>query len=428
MPRITRPWAGVVWARAAAIAAPALLAHLRRRARIGKEIITRLPERQGKEVTHRPFGLVIWLHAASVGEAVSILPVLRQAAMAERGATLLLTTGTVTSAELMTQRLEELGLTHRVVHRFVPLDVPSWIERFLDHWRPDAGGLVESELWPNLLHACRTRCIPMMLINARMSARSHRAWRHAPALARYLLTSFARIHARGAEDAGRLRNLGASVIDEWGDLKVTAAPLPVDDTALAHLRAMLGDRPVWLAASTHPGEEILIAGAHRRLAVNYPRLLTIIVPRHPERGPAIAAELSAPRRAAGEPPPSEGIWIADTIGELGLWYRVAWAAVIGRSLIAPGGGQNPWEAARIGCPIIVGPHMTNFAEPVALLRDAGGLLEAHDEESLALAAGELLGDATARNSQAARAALALGDNTELPARIARALLTLAGRR
>lgn len=209
MSRVDTPVPARVWAAVATLLAPVLRVSLRRRARAGKEILARLPERRGIDATPRPAGRLIWLHAASVGETVSILPVLAEVARLAPDVTLLVTTGTVTSAEMLAQRLPELGLLERVIHRFAPLDVPSWVARFLDHWRPDAAAFVESELWPNLLAACQARSIPMMLINGRLSARSLAGWQRAPRLAQYLLGRFARIQARSEEDADRFRALGA---------------------------------------------------------------------------------------------------------------------------------------------------------------------------------------------------------------------------
>ncbi|HYZ61482.1 MAG TPA: glycosyltransferase N-terminal domain-containing protein, partial [Acetobacteraceae bacterium] len=313
----------VAWQAAATLGVPALRLMLRRRAVRGKEDTTRLPEREGFDATPRPEGKLLWLHAASVGEAVSVLPVLSSLAAQAPCLGVLFTTGTVTSARLLEQRLPELGLA-RVLHRFVPLDVPAWAARFLDHWRPDAAAFVESELWPNLLAACQARGIPLMLVNGRMSARSFRSWRRVPGFARQMLGAFDRVHPQSPEYGERLRALGARRLEPAGNLKLAAPPLPVDAAELARLQAAIGDRPVWLAASTHPGEEALAGAVHRRLAPSHPGLLTIIAPRHPGRGAEVAAGLGgAPRRACGDPPPSGGLWIADTMGELGLLYRVS---------------------------------------------------------------------------------------------------------
>jgi 3-deoxy-D-manno-octulosonic-acid transferase len=247
-------------------------------------------------------------------------------------------------------------------------------------------------------------------------------------LARHILGGFVRVQARSEQDADRLRLLGARGVDSPGDLKFAASPLPADPAELARLGGLLADRPVWLAASTHPGEEAVVAEAHRMVAATHPGLLTIIAPRHPDRGPALAAELGAPRRAAGEGLPRAGIWIADTMGELGLWYRLAPIAFVGRSLLAPGGGQNPLEPARLGCAIAVGPHIGNFAEHVALLREAGGLTEVADAAGLAAFVSAMLDDPARRVRVGEQAAASSGRHADLPVITAERLLALLPRR
>ncbi len=410
------------YAAATALAEPGLVLLLRRRAARGKEVPSRLPERQGRDATPRPPGRLLWLHAASVGEAQSVLPVL---AALDPALHVLFTTGTVTSARLLARRLPELGLAGRVTHRFVPLDVPRWAARFLDHWRPDAAAFVEAELWPNLLAGCRARHIPAALVNARISARSAAGWRRrAPGLARTMLGGFAWIAARSAEDAARLRGLGAASVTAPGDLKFAAAELPADADALAALRDTIAGHPVWLAASTHPGEEALVARVHATLAQAHRGLLTIIVPRHPERGVAIAAALDAPRRSAGDGPPASGVWVADTLGELGLFYRAAGIVFVGKSLVGHG-GQNPLEPARLGCAVAIGPHTDNFADAVALLADAGGLAIVPDEAALASWVDAMLRDPARREAAGAAARDAASRHVGLPAEIAAMLVSLA---
>jgi 3-deoxy-D-manno-octulosonic-acid transferase len=408
-----------VWAAAATLAAPALPLMLRVRQARGKEVPGRLAERRGIDATPRPPGRLVWLHAASVGETVSILPLL--SGLADAVPTVLLTTGTVTSARVLAQRLGS-DLAGRVVHRFVPLDVPAWAARFLDHWRPDVAGFVESELWPNLLAACRSRGTPTMLINGRMSERSLARWRRAPGVARQVLDGFALVQPRSETDAARLRSLGCRRMSEAGDLKLAAPPLPADEQELRRLRELIGGRPVWLAASTHPGEERLIAEAHRRLVPDHPGLLTIVAPRHPERGASIQAD---GYRSRGDPP-AEGVWVADTLGELGLLYRLAGIAFVGRSLLPPGGGQNPLEPARLGCAIGVGPYTGNFTDHVAMLRDAGALTVVRGPDELAGWVGRLLRDPFRRKAMGSAGLAAMQSHGDLPARTAAALLGLLG--
>ena len=274
MIRTTR--AARAWSLAATLATPAVRLLLRRRAARGKEDPTRLGEREGIDATPRPPGKLLWLHAASVGEAVSVLPVLQ--ALPDTLA-VLFTTGTLTSARLLAQRLPELGLAGRVLHRFGPLDVPAWSARFLDHWRPDAACFLESELWPNLLAACRQRRIPTSLLNARLSVRSAARWCNLPGFAAEILGGFTWIAAQSEADAARLASLGGNAVGAPGNLKTAAAELPADPAELARLAAMIGNRPGWLAASTHPGDELRAARIHAALAPGLPR------PDHRHRSP-----------------------------------------------------------------------------------------------------------------------------------------------
>ena len=414
----------LVWSSATTMAAPLLRLMICRRLATGKELRGRTGERFGIDPTPRPPGKLIWLHAASVGETVSILPVI---AALPAECHVLLTTGTVTSAKLLARRLPELGLAERVIHRFVPLDVPAWVTRFLDHWRPDVAGFVESELWPNLLAGCRARHIPAMLINARMSQRSFANWSRVPGFARHILSGFSHIQAQTETYAERLRALGGVHVTAPGDLKFAAPDLPADPAELDRLRALLAGRPVWLAASTHPGEDEAIFAAHRILARSRPQLLTILVPRHPERGARIArlaGDIAVSRRAAGNAPPLAGVWIADTLGELGLFCRLARIVFVGRSLAPPGGGQNPLEPARLGCAIAVGPHTGNFDSATEILQAAGALTRVTNAASLAAWVDGLLGNPDLLAMKGAAAAAASGRYADLPDRTAAALAGL----
>lgn len=410
----------MLWRGLATLASPGLTVMLRRRVVRGKELAPRLRERYGFGAA-RPAGTVIWLHAASVGETVSMLPVLA-ALHGDPGVSLLVTTGTVTSAALLAQRCPAADFP-RLQHRFIPLDVPRWVARFLDGWRPDAAAFLESELWPGLLHACRARGIPLMLLNARLSERSRVGWARAPGLARELVGAFDQVWAQSDGDAARLRSLGAATVCSPGNLKFAAPVLPADPAALAHLSAALGDRPRWLAASTHPGEEALAAAVHALLAPAHPGLLTIIAPRHPERGAALAQELDAPRRSQSPDPPPGGLWLADTIGELGLLYRMCPLVFIGKSLV--GGGQNPLEPARLGCVVAVGPRMHNQAEAAAVLEQAGALATITDAAELAGWVDTMLRDPERVCIAGAAAARAASADADLPARAAAALVAMA---
>jgi 3-deoxy-D-manno-octulosonic-acid transferase len=418
-----------LWRGLATVAAPPLRLHLAIRARGGKEVQARLAERRGLDAV-RPEGRLFWMHAASVGETLAALPLLERMATRDPALHILLTTGTVTSARLLEERLPP-GLAGRVLHRFLPLDVPAWVGRFLDGWQPDAGAFMESELWPNLLSAAAARGIPLALVNARISPRSFVLWRRAPGLAARVLGRFRVVMARSATDAARLRALGLPRVEAWGDVKAAAPPLPAEPAALTALRGAVGERPVFLAASTHPGEEALALAAHARLAPALPGLLTLVVPRHPARGEAVAAEalaagLPATRHSLGQAP-SGPVHVGDTIGEMGLFYRLAPAGagvvLVGGSLV-PHGGQNPLEPARLGCPILLGPHTWNFEDAVARLLAAGGARLVPDAAALAEAVMGVLRDPAAARGMAEAAARVADAGAGLPDRIAAALLHL----
>jgi 3-deoxy-D-manno-octulosonic-acid transferase len=418
-----------LWALIASLLVPFLPFYLRRRVAKGKEIAERLPERQGRGAA-RPQGRLVWCHAASNGETLSLLPLLEALARQDPALSFLVTTGTVTSARLLEQRLSP-ELAPRTQHRFLPLDVPRWVARFLAGWRPDLAVIVESELWPNMLAEAARQGVPLALINARMSARSAQSWGWAPGFARALLGRFALILAQTEADASRFSALAGREVPCWGNLKYAAPPLPADAPELARLSAAWVDRPLWLAASTHPGEDEIIIAAHRLLAPDHPGLLTVIVPRHPQRGPDIAVlagDLPVARRGGGqEAGPGVAVYVADTLGELGLFYRLARVALIGGSLV-PHGGQNPLEAARLGCPILIGPHHFNFGEIITRLSAAHALVETPDgpgaAQALAATLARLLADPAAGQAMAAAAGALAQDQAGLPGRIATSLLPL----
>lgn len=378
---------------ATTLGGPAFHAALRVRAGRGKEDPARLRERRGHASRPRPAGRLAWLHAASVGESLAALPLIALMLEARPGLEVLLTTGTLTSARLVERRLPA-----RARHQYVPLDRIGYWRRFLRHWRPDAGILIESELWPNLFAEAARQRLPLALVNGRMSERSYRRWRSTGGAAARLLRQLEPCLAQSEDDARRLRALGASGVEVIGNLKLAAPPLDADPAALDVLRGALAGRPVWLAASTHPGEEAVVVEAQRALLARWPDLLLIIAPRHPARGPAIAAEaralgLTVAERSAGQPvDPAVGVYLADTLGELGLFYRLAPLALIGGSLV-PHGGQNPLEAARLGCVPLFGPLTWNFDEITRdlLARDAA-IRVGGEAASIAEAVGGLLAD------------------------------------
>lgn len=393
-------------------AAPLIRRYVHARLRKGKEDRARLDERFGVASIARPQGPLVWLHAASVGESLSMLSVIDRLLSERRAPNVLITTGTVTSARIMAERLPPA-----VIHQYTPVDSLPWVRRFLDHWRPDLVLWVESELWPNFLMETSGRGIPMVLVNARMSPRSFRAWKRAPGAVRALLQRFDLCLAQAEEEGESLTALGAPDVECPGNLKYAAAPLPADANALARLTSETRDRKLWLAASTHPGEEEQVAAAHARIRRDLPDLLTIIVPRHAVRGPEIASALGADHRVALRSRedaivPETDIYVADSMGELGLFYRLAEIVFVGGSLI-PHGGQNPLEPARLECAIVHGPHMGNFLAIESELRAAGATSMVSGPDELAREVERLLGDDGLRKDRIAAAVDVAGRKTQI---------------
>jgi 3-deoxy-D-manno-octulosonic-acid transferase len=395
--------------------APLAVVYLKRRRKQGREDAHRFRERQGFPSAVRPRAALLWIHAASVGEATAMLVLIERLLQTRPGLEILVTTGTMTSAHLLEDRLPP-----RARHQFVPVDLPRWVARFLDHWRPDLALWVESELWPNLTLATRARGVPMVLVNGRLSARSYARWQRWPGLIGPILGAFSVCLAQDEEQARRFRSLGAREVGMVGDLKAAAPALPVDGLRLEELTRQIKGRPLWLAASTHAGEEEIAAHVHHQVAASCPRLLTIIVPRHPTRGDAIQAMLTARRLVVARRSHAESVtdqtdvYLADTMGELGLFYSLTEVAFIGGSLVA-NGGHNPFEAARLGCAVLHGPNVSNCAGMVAELAAAGAAATVLDADGLAQAVSALLGDRRIRTARAVagkRAAVAGSDILE----------------
>ena len=379
--------------------APALI---RRRLKLGKEDPARVSERRGMSEDARPAGPLVWIHGASVGE------VLAAAALIEKLRALnlrvLLTSGTVTSAAIVARRFPE-----DVIHQYVPYDSPRYVARFLDHWRPSLALFVESDLWPNLILASAARRLPMVLINGRMSHRSFPRWRRVSGTIAALLGRFDVCLAQSQLDADRFAALGSRNVVTTGNLKLDVAAPPADAAKLERLMSVTRGRPVVVAASTHAGEEEILLEAHRTLAGFFPSLLTVIVPRHPGRGEAIQRTIAASGLGVGLrsreelPTAATAIYVADTMGELGLFYRLAPIVFMGGSLVEHG-GQNPIEAVKLGASIVHGPHVFNFADVYEALDKAGGARRADTREALVKQLGQLLSDPKARDASAAASA------------------------
>lgn len=376
------------WRLLAGLAAPLAPLLLRQRASRGKEDRARLNERLGIAGMARPDGRLIWVHGASVGESLSALPLIEK--LLADGAKVLVTSGTVTSATIMKQRLPKGAL-----HQFVPLDTPRAVARFLDHWRPDAGLFVESDLWPNLILGAKARGVRLALVNARISARSADRWRFARKSMAALLGAFDVVLAQDEDFAARFRALGAPKVQVAGSLKADAPPLAANDAALAALRHAIGARPVLLAAQTHPGEDETILPAHDLLRMQFPDLLTILVPRHIERAHDLAmlcGTRANERRSSGEPITADtAIYIADTLGEMGLFYRLATFCFVGGTLV-PLGGHNPLEPAALHCAVLAGPHTANAASAYDAVLSAQGFGRVHNSADIVREAKRLLQD------------------------------------
>lgn len=380
------------------IGAPLVTLYLKYRLSKGKEDPVRFGERFGQASKPRQDGTLIWFHAASVGEATSLLKLIEHVTSLSPNTQLLLTSGTVTSAKLLASILPA-----HVIHQFTPVDTPQAVGAFLDHWKPDIAVFTESELWPNILLESHARGVKLALVNARMSEKSFNYWQHQPEMITAMLGCFSFVTAQTSVDVSRYKTLGAANVLELGNLKYDAEPLDCDEDLLKRIRTQIAGRPCIVAASLHPGEDELLVSTHATLEKTFPNLLTIIIPRHPERGSGMTESAKAltsnvGRRSQGDLPDAQTqIYIADSIGEMGLWYQLADIVIMGGSFIAHG-GQNPLEPIRLHRPVIAGPHMFNFAEIVAQLLNIHALVQVENADALASHCTQLLNDANAREA------------------------------
>lgn len=374
------------------------------RAKQGKEDPVRVDERLGLTTVARPAGDLVWLHGVSVGETLSLLPVVERIRRQRPDLAILVTSGTLTSAQLLAQRLPA-----GVIHQFAPVDAPGAVAAFLDHWQPSLAVFVESELWPNLILEARRRGVKLVLASARITERTVEGWRRFPGAVRQILSAFDRILPQDETSAARLHSLGAR-IDGHVNLKLSGEAPPHDAAAFTRLSAAIGDRPVVVAASTHDGEEIAIVRALDKLA---DRLCLILVPRHPARSADIATALTRDgyrfaRRSQGhEPDRDTDLYLADTLGEMGLFLRLADVVVMGGSFSAalekpPVGGHNPLEPARLGKPAVTGPDMSNWAAVTDALVEAGGLAIVQAPWDLPAVLAPLLADTDAARAMGER--------------------------
>lgn len=388
-----------LYQRLSAAMVPLTPALIKRRLKQGKEDPARVGERRGVSEDVRPSGPLVWIHGASVGEVLAAAALIERLRMLNMR--ILLTSGTVTSATIVAKRFPA-----DIIHQYVPYDSPRYVARFLDHWRPSLALFIESDLWPNLILSSAARRLPMVLINGRMSHRSFPRWRRFNGTISALLGRFDVCLAQSQIDAERFAALGSRNVITTGNLKLDVPAPPADAAKLERLMSVTRGRPIIVAASTHPGEEDLLVATHRTLAGYFPSLLSVVVPRHPDRGEAIARSIAATGlrvglRSRGELPTAAiAIYVADTMGELGLFYRLAPIVFMGGSLV-PHGGQNPIEAVKLGASIVHGPHVFNFTDVYEALDDAGGARRADTPEALVSQLGHLLADRPARETSVA---------------------------
>ncbi len=345
-----------------------------RRMKIGKEDPNRIAERFGVPSISRPQGKIIWFHAASVGEALSVLPLVRLLKQKRPDTSILLTTGTLTSAKIV-----KMYAGKEVLHQFIPYDIKPWIGKFLSYWKPSLTVLVESELWPTIIVEVKKAKIPLILINGRMSEKSLYQWQKHPKTASVLMNKLDHVTVQTQDVKSLFHKIGypKEKIEVVESLKLTADPLPHCPNDLDDFKSTIDGKIVWVAASTHQGEEEAILKVFKLLSQKIQNLFLIIVPRHPERGKeikAMAGKIGIDTKLRTEntlPSPDDKVYIADTLGEMGLWYRIGNFAFIGGSLVSVG-GHNPYEPAILECPIIHGPHVFNFSDAYQKLSDCKG--------------------------------------------------------
>jgi 3-deoxy-D-manno-octulosonic-acid transferase len=388
-----------------ALAYPAVGAYLALRTSRGKEDRSRVKERYGRSTIARPEGPLVWLHAASVGETAAVIPLLEY--LSSLSVSVVLTTGTVTSARMASDRLGG-----NVIHQYVPLDLKPAVSRFLTHWKPDLAIIAESEVWPMTILELGARRVPQVLVNGRLSDRSFASWQRRSYLAEALFENLSLVVAQSELDAFRFRELGARPVVVAGNLKVDTLPPPADHAEVHSLQTQIGDRKTWAAISTHDGEEEIAADVHAMLARRHKGLLSIIVPRHPDRAGAVedmlkGKGLTVARRSRGEGiSPGIAVYLGDTIGEMGLYLRLTEVAFVGRSMTAEG-GQNPIEPAALGTAVLAGQNVQNFREAYRSLIASGAAKLVKDKDTLAASVNYLFNNPASRREMIAAAQIAL---------------------
>ncbi len=347
----------------------------------GKEDLYRFSERKGLATIDRPNGKLVWLHCASVGEAQSALPIIKKL-IKEIDANFLITTGTISSYQIIKKRVPK-----KVYHQYIPIDLNRYNKRFLKYWNPDLVLWFESELWPNILLLLQERNIKHLIINARMSEKSFQKWKYFPSTAKKILSGFDLCITQSKEDSIKFKFFGTENVIDLVNIKYFVPKLDVESDQLKFFTNSFKGRKVWLAASTHEGEELLVADIHISLSKKIPNLLTIIAPRHPNRRKSIEKMLLEKKldfsiRSRGEIPDFKtDIYLADSIGEMGLWYSICKIVFLGKSIIGKG-GQNPIEPSLFGCAVICGSHVENFSEVVRELLNVEAIIQIDSMEDI----------------------------------------------
>ena len=356
--------------------------YIQKRIEIGKEDTKRFNERIGRPLKERPEGKLIWFHGASVRESVSMLPLINKLLETSDDTYVMVTTGTTTSADIMGKRLPE-----RAFHQYIPIDNPAFTKRFVKHWQPDLVLWFESDFWPAMLSTIKKKNIPLVLVNGRISNKSFKRWQQFEFLSKELLSCFTFCLGQSEEDAYRLRVLGAKESACLGNLKFAGLPIPIDENKKNTILSQTADRRIFCISSTHENEEYQLGRHFKELFSKHPETLILIAPRHPNRGPDIKKQIQdlgytvALRSAKEEISAKTQVYIADTIGELGIWYDISPIVFIGGSLI-PHGGQNFMEPSRMHDAVIVGPYMHNFTEAMQRAQKANGIIQAVDAEEV----------------------------------------------
>ncbi|WP_170568977.1 3-deoxy-D-manno-octulosonic acid transferase [Ruegeria atlantica] len=380
-----------------AVAGPLVWRTVRKKLQAAGVSADRQRERLGHASLPRPNGQLIWFHAASVGETLSVISLITRLGKRLPQAEFLITSGTPTSAALIEKRMPP-----RARHQYPPLDTSSPVRRFLDHWQPNAAIFVESELWPRLIVEGAARGIPLTLLNARLSDKSVEGWKKRPNTARFILDHFRLFLTQNEKTAQNLTDMGARAerVQPGTNLKAMSDPLPVDQITLSDIRAQIENRPIWIASSTHAGEEETVLAAHTELLKRWPDLLLLLIPRHPERRSEVATlvehagQIAAIRSQEDKITQQTQVYIADTLGETGTWYALCPIVFLGGSLKEIG-GHNPFEPAQAGAAVITGPGYFNFAETFAPLIETGGALQVQTAPELAKAVATWLSDQSA---------------------------------